>query len=228
MKTIYLVRHGKAVTRDTGISDYERTLIERGESDSLKIAERLKNCMIKPSLIISSPAPRALGTAKIFAKQLEYLQKKIATRKAMYDQSDGALLDIVHTVDDIHDSVMLVGHNPSIEEFGYFLIRNFNEIIPTCGVVGISCKAASWKDVSQGRGKMILFESPKSPEKPENKKLLRKGLEKKLAEQICDILSAVNTNAKEKIEKQIKKSSGDIVKKFVQILTKGTKKKAKK
>ncbi len=84
MKTIYLVRHGKAVTRDTDTTDYERTLIERGETDSIKIAERLKNCMIKPSLIISSPAPRALATAKIFAKQLEYLQKKIAVSFSIY------------------------------------------------------------------------------------------------------------------------------------------------
>ena len=72
MKTVYLVRHGKAVLRDIDIPDFERVLTDRGSNDSNLIARKLKQEKVQPSVRFSSPAPRALQTAKILAKNLDY------------------------------------------------------------------------------------------------------------------------------------------------------------
>ena len=218
MKTIYLVRHGKAGDMDAQMTDFERILIERGENDSLKVAVQLKKDKIKPSLIISSPAPRALKTAQIFANKLGYSIKSIRTRKAIYEQADNGLPNIVHQVDDKHDSLMLVGHNPSMADFAQFLIRDFNDDLPTCGVVGIKLKAGTWKEISQGQGVLRLFYHPRNLK--ETKMFKQKDLEKKLTEQILYVLNEFDEAAGKKIGKSVKESSKTIVKKFIKKIKK--------
>ena len=215
MKTVYLVRHGKAVSRDTDIPDFERSLIKRGENDALQVAKRLGEKKINPSLIISSPALRAFETARIFAKQLDYRLKAIRTRKAIYDQAEGGLLTIVHTVSDENNSIMLVGHSPLMDDFARFLTQDFKESIPTSGVVGIEFNTNTWKDISRCKGELKLFYFPKQTQKTETKKPDIKELEKKLTEQIVNVLKELDTVATEKIEKPVKKSSKKIAKIFV-------------
>ena len=72
MKTIYLVRHGKAVSRELDIPDYERSLVDKGEKNSVKMAQLLKDKDLSADLFISSPANRALETAKIFTRVFNY------------------------------------------------------------------------------------------------------------------------------------------------------------
>ena len=145
MKTIYLVRHGKAVSMDGSILDFDRTLLEQGEHDSMLVGKHLKELKIKPSLIITSPAARALKSAKLIAKQLDYRQKSIRTRKSFYEQSEDAILQIIHEIDTMHDSVMLVGHNPSFTDFAQNFAKGFKIDIPTGGVVGIKFKTNKWE-----------------------------------------------------------------------------------
>ncbi|MFC1694444.1 histidine phosphatase family protein [Candidatus Latescibacterota bacterium] len=213
MKKVYLVRHGKA-GRFTDIGDFDRILEDTGKDESLQVAGRLKDLQKKPSLIISSPAVRALETARIFADQLEYRQI-IRKRKALYEQADDSLLSVVHSIDDKFDSIMIVGHNPSMEYFAQFLIKGFKEHIPTGGVVGIVLKTNSWKEVSRRHGKLELFDYPHKVKKKVSKKSIRKNLEAKLAEQIGNFLNEVDTDVKNKLEKSIKKSSKEIAKEFI-------------
>ncbi|HUT64266.1 MAG TPA: histidine phosphatase family protein [Anaerolineae bacterium] len=215
MKTIYLVRHGKAAGGDTGVSDFKRALIKKGETNSSQVAGLLKERIIQPTLIIVSPAERAYQTAKIFAKKFGYKQKKIKTVKAIYDQTVDKFIHIIQKIDDRYASVMLVGHNPSLNEFAHFLMEDFNEDIPTSGVVGIECNVESWKDITQGQGTLTSFDVPEKVEKPQTKKSLRKELEKKLAEQINIVLNELDAGAGKKIKKPVRKSSKDISKKFI-------------
>ena len=68
MKLLYLVRHAKSSWRDDNLSDAERPLNKRGERDAPFMADLLQRKGINPDLMVSSPALRALSTAKIFAK----------------------------------------------------------------------------------------------------------------------------------------------------------------
>ena len=71
MKTLLIIRHAKSGWDDPSLSDFNRTLTERGKSDAVMMAKRIKNNSIKIDAFVSSPAKRAKKTAKIFMKEYE-------------------------------------------------------------------------------------------------------------------------------------------------------------
>lgn len=215
MKTVYLVRHGKATSRDIEMPDFERTLIERGINDSHEVAERLCKQGVNPSLIISSPAARAIQTARIFAEHFKYPKKMIRTRKALYDQAENTLMEIIQSIDDAHDMVMLVGHDPSFSYFAGYLAKNFNKNLPTCGVIGIECKIQSWKDIDSYLGKKKIFDYPGSGMKYFSYKLMKKQLVKNVKEHLGNVLQELDTDAAGKMNKSIKKASEKIADEFI-------------
>ena len=77
MKTLFLIRHAKSSWDDTALSDKDRPLHDRGKRDAPKMGKRLARRDVKPDLILSSPAMRALTTAEIIAKKLDYKRKDI-------------------------------------------------------------------------------------------------------------------------------------------------------
>src|SRR2546430_10269701 len=77
MKTLFLIRHAKSSWDDTALTDKDRPLGDRGRRDAPKMGKRLTKRDVKPDLILSSPATRALTTAEIIAKKLDYKRKDI-------------------------------------------------------------------------------------------------------------------------------------------------------
>jgi phosphohistidine phosphatase len=75
MKTLFLIRHAKSSWDDTTLPDKDRPLNDRGRRDAPKMGERLAKRDVKPDLILSSPAVRALRTAEIIAKKLDSRRK---------------------------------------------------------------------------------------------------------------------------------------------------------
>src|SRR5437899_10475758 len=84
MKTLFLVRHAKSSWDDTALPDKDRPLNDRGKRDAPKMGERLAKRDVKPDLILSSPARRALTTAEIIAKKLDYKRKDIVADDRLY------------------------------------------------------------------------------------------------------------------------------------------------
>src|SRR5881628_1035318 len=84
MKTLFLVRHAKSSWDDTALPDKDRPLNDRGKRDAAKMGERLAKIDVKPDLILSSPARRALTTAEIVAKKLDYKLKNILVDDRLY------------------------------------------------------------------------------------------------------------------------------------------------
>lgn len=161
MKTLYLVRHAKSSWDDTGVSDFERTLNERGLRDAPMLAKILKEKKVKPDLIISSPANRAFSTSKLFAGILKYSPNKIATDQRIYDGGLRELSEVVEEIDDSKKTVLFFGHNPGITNFSNLLGDQQLPELPTCAVVGLDLNTNSWKEVERHCGKVILFEYPK-------------------------------------------------------------------
>ena len=83
MKTLFLIRHAKSSWDDTALPDKDRPLNDRGRRDAPKMGERLAKRDVKPDLILSSPAVRALRTAEIIAKKLDY-RRKIVVNERLY------------------------------------------------------------------------------------------------------------------------------------------------
>ena len=84
MKNVYFVRHAKSSWRDASLNDIERPLNSRGLRDAPFMAKLLKSKNVKPDLILSSPANRALTTAKYFAKEMGIPTEKIDVRNRIY------------------------------------------------------------------------------------------------------------------------------------------------
>lgn len=215
MKRICLVRHGKAESPIPEKPDFDRILSDTGEHDMKKIAIIMKKLGIKPSVIISSPAPRAYQTARIAAKELGYPLKKIRTRTALYDQFDSAFSDILETLDDADDTVMIVGHNPSISEYAWFLAKKFKKELPTSGFAVVDCKVKSWADIKEGGGKCICYDCPGMKNTSAHDKMLRGALQAAITEQIEHVLDYYEPTARKKLKNSIKKSAASIAKAYV-------------
>lgn len=227
MKTLFLVRHSKAVTRKANLPDFQRTLVKAGEKKSMRMAKKLKKEGVMPDLMISSTANRALETAHLFARNLAYPTHEIMVKDALYNEmSPEALLYLVRQVDDKYKSIMLFGHNPAFPDFASHLIRGFDQDIPKTGIVGIQFQKNSWKDVSKGSGKLEFFEYPKRVAK--TMKRLEEELRSELAKKTQEILDKVDTKSAKKLKKQVDKASDKITKDFVKILKAYTIKEEKK
>lgn len=164
MKRLFLIRHAKAELIDYKITDFERNLKKRGITDSKLISRKLKDCRIYPDLIISSKASRARQTAQIFAKTLGYPKEDIDFQDFLYDGfTTQEFLDMLREKDKLstnYQSIMIFGHNPSIEHLASVLISNFNKNIPTCAVVGINFKIDYWKDIEVRQGILEIYDFP--------------------------------------------------------------------
>jgi hypothetical protein len=84
MKTLFLIRHAKSSWDDTALPDKDRPLDDRGRRDAPKMGKRLAKRDVKPDLILSSPARRALTTAEVIAKKLDYKLKDIVVDDRLY------------------------------------------------------------------------------------------------------------------------------------------------
>ena len=121
MKTLFLIRHAKSSWADPALPDKDRPLGDRGRRDARKMGKRLAKRDVKPDLILSSPARRALTTAEIIAKKLDYKRKNIVVEDRLYSSAVDDLLNVVQKLSDKVERVMLFGHNPELTEFAHRL-----------------------------------------------------------------------------------------------------------
>lgn len=148
------------------MDDFERPLNARGKRDAPRMGKRLREKKIHPSLMLSSPAKRALSTCKRIAKVLGYPKDAIKTDRLLYHADEETILSVVQGLKSKYDSVMLFGHNPGITGFVNTLMNGEFDIdnIPTCGIVAFQFDADEWKDITWGKGNMLFFDYPKSRE----------------------------------------------------------------
>lgn len=161
MKWLTLVRHAKAVQAGKEHADFERALTDRGEQDAQRMGQRLAQTQPRPDAIVSSPAKRALTTATIIANESGFPAPQILTDEKIYTAEIVDLLVVIQSIDDWFNDVLLVGHNPGFEMLSEYLTGERVEKLPTSGVVRIEFAIDSWSEVTQGQGKMVLFDSPK-------------------------------------------------------------------
>ncbi len=160
MKTLFLVRHAKSSWNDAALPDKDRPLNDRGRRDAPKMGERLAKRDVKPDLILSSPAMRALETAEIIAKKLDYRRKDIVVDDRLYAVGADDLLDVIHELDDKLERVMLFGHNPELTELAHRLSNKITDM-PTCAVAEFAFDAKSWSSIGKGKPARVTLDSPK-------------------------------------------------------------------
>ena len=164
MKTLYVIRHAKSSWDDDSLGDFERPLNDRGKRDAPEMASRLKDRGVRPQLLLSSPAKRALSTAKRIAKALDYPKDDIKTDRRLYHADRDMIYSVLRELKSKHELIFLFGHNPGLTDFVNSMMneRTFIDNVPTCGVVAFAIELDSWKDLAPKSGKMIFFDYPKN------------------------------------------------------------------
>ncbi len=134
MKTVVFCRHAKSDWPD-GVSDIDRPLKARGEEDARFLRKVLAEREFEPDLIISSPANRAHHTARLMAEMLSYPEEDIQIVPTVYYEGVGSLLEVVKRLDPAYETVMIFGHNPTMEEMVRYLLRSDARYeMPTSGM----------------------------------------------------------------------------------------------
>ena len=166
MKTLFIIRHAKSSWDASNVDDFDRPLNERGKRDAPRMGKRFKEKDIHPDLMVSSPAKRALSTAKRIAEVLKYKKDDIKSDRRLYHADEEIILTVIRELKDNRDVVMLFGHNPGLTEFVNSLMDGSQDIdnIPTCGVVAFQFSIEHWAEIDWGKGKMLFFDYPKSKE----------------------------------------------------------------
>lgn len=159
MKTLYLVRHAKSSWADPGMEDFDRPLNDRGLRDAPAMAERFKERHEPVDLLVSSPAARALATARCYAQALGL---PVTEDQRIYEAHHRALQGVVESLPDEAQRAMLFGHNPGFSLLTEHLCAAGLGDLPTCAIVRIDLTVASWKEVAGGLGTLVWWDSPKN------------------------------------------------------------------
>jgi len=160
MKNLILIRHAKSSWDDPSLSDRERPLNSRGKRDAPAMGRLLREKDLLPDHILSSPAKRALKTAKMIAEEIDYPKKNIEVSEDIYEQDITALIELIGKLDDGFERVYLIGHNPELTDFVNRLTNAGIDNVPTCGVVSVEFSWPSWMDCALKGGRLALFERP--------------------------------------------------------------------
>ena len=160
MRILTLVRHAKSSWDYPELSDFERPLNSRGRKDAPALAAKLRKADIKPDRLLSSPATRAITTARLFVEELNTSFDDIVLNPHIYEASAWTLMHIVRSFSDLDDDVMLFGHNPGISQFAKQLADCPFEEMPTCAVARIELAVKSWARIKPGCGTLLRYDFP--------------------------------------------------------------------
>lgn len=163
-KRLILIRHAKSDWGNANVSDFDRPLNKRGNANAPEMAQRMVSQNIYPDLVVSSPALRALTTAKYFAKAWGINENKIQTDKSIYEADLKSLLNVVSQFDKKDDTIAMFGHNPGFTDFANYLsdVNIYN--MPTCSIVILEFPFDEWNLASHSTAKVLLFDFPKNGE----------------------------------------------------------------
>ena len=161
MKHLFLVRHAKSSWGNSGLSDFERPLNERGNKDKVTMGKRMKEKSIELDSLISSSAKRTKQTSLALSKEIGFPTQDIQFLKEIYHASPSVMLTFINNLDNEYNNLMLVGHNPGISMLCDYLC-NHSVDFPTLGIAKISFDINDWQEVFGETGTLEWFDYPKN------------------------------------------------------------------
>lgn len=158
-KRIIMVRHASAVRRGGGDEDFDRSLRGRGRREAAAVATWYARFLEAPDRMLSSPADRALETARIFADILS--TGPVATDRRIYDaHGPDDLLEVLRGLEEPAGSVMVFGHDPVFTDFAAAMAPPFDQAVPKCGLVVIETRRRRWSTLRPGESAVSVFQHP--------------------------------------------------------------------
>jgi phosphohistidine phosphatase len=161
MKTLLMLRHAKSSWDDSSLDDHERPLNGRGERDAPRMGALIRKQRLLPDLVISSDAARARTTAAAMAAAAGYTGETLLDAR-LYHASVGEILSVLRSVPRAAaNRVMIVGHNPGLEELVAQLTGQ-REAFPTAALAQITLPIDGWSELdSSTRGTLVGLWRPR-------------------------------------------------------------------
>ncbi len=161
MLQLILIRHAKSSWDQPELSDFERPLNKRGRKNAPLMGKIMKQRGMTFDLLVSSPAERAISTARLIAARLKYPEKKIRPLEELYAASTEELLRCVQGFGAADKRIALVAHNPGLTDFCNYLTGEEISNLPTCSVALIQFEFDAWQAVERDTGRLLLYEYPR-------------------------------------------------------------------
>ncbi|GGD42507.1 phosphoglycerate mutase [Malaciobacter pacificus] len=159
MKKLYIVRHTQKEDINSNTDDYDRELSKEGIESANAIAQLIANKNEKIDLIVASPAIRTRTTAEIIAKEINY-RKAVMYNEVLYMAFVNELLETITYTFDTVNTMVLVGHNPSLTALAVTLV-GFKEKFEMGAIMEIVFDCDTWIEVSKENAKLISYEIAK-------------------------------------------------------------------
>ncbi len=172
MKRLVLLRHAKAIPAAPDLEDRDRRLADRGRSDAIRIGQFLKEENCVPELVLCSTALRTRQTLDLVVPQLGAAP---VTRllPELYLARWLTIVNLVRQVRERAETLMIVGHNPGLEECAKKLARppgdtkarKLHQLLqseyPTAAVAVFEFDVDVWSAVERGEGELQNFVRPR-------------------------------------------------------------------
>jgi phosphohistidine phosphatase len=170
MKRLYLLRHAKAVPGDPALDDHARELTVRGVDDAAAMGRYLRKSGFAPQLLLVSTAARTRQTAELVLREVE---ARAEYRENLYLAEPGKILAAIHAAPQSITELMMIGHNPGMEQLASILAREpvrrkererrdvLEEKFSTAAMAVLDFDVEKWREISPGEGKLVDFVRPK-------------------------------------------------------------------
>ena len=166
MRTLYVLRHAKSDWGDSSLKDFDRPLNDRGRKAAKAIGKELRKRKIEPDLVLASPAKRAKQTLQR-VQDAHGAPFQVMEDQRIYLAEPEVLIDAIKHAPDDARRVMIVGHNPGLQELVLALATpgelrdEAAEKFPTGTLAEIRFNAESWRDVTPGSGVLQILLRPR-------------------------------------------------------------------
>jgi phosphohistidine phosphatase len=165
MKRLYLLRHAKSSWDDPTLADHDRPLAPRGRRAAKLMAKHLARERIALGLVLCSPSKRTRQTLERLAPVLGK-SADVHIEPELYGAPARDLIEVLHEVSDEVESVMLIGHNPGIQDLALSLARAGSEIprlrskFPTAALATLEVNG-TWRELAPESARLVSFVKPK-------------------------------------------------------------------
>jgi phosphohistidine phosphatase len=162
MKRLYLLRHAKSSWKHPELADHDRPLAGRGRRAAKTIAKYVREQGIAPELVLCSTARRARETLERIEPALG--RRAVRVEGELYGASAAQLLERIRRVPDSVDSVLLIGHNPGMQDLALALAGTAPEIeakYPTAALATLAYSGSAWSDLGPGAAELVDLARPR-------------------------------------------------------------------
>jgi len=155
-KSLYLLRHAKAIAGGILGSDQDRSLSKRGVRDAIKLAHKLAKKELLLDLILISPSVRTISTGQIISSELHIPHSHLVINENLYAAEPMALLKVISHVSNKIDRLMIVGHNPGLMNLAS-LLAGKSLSMTTCSLIKFSFDFEDWHAIFTERASKFNF-----------------------------------------------------------------------